>query len=222
MVKTEGTYIQVAYKNVFGYISTNSWPFFMIQRPTIGEKCAWVRSNTWRNERPVATGLDRFSSVFRLFDKCHNWQPKKFRICATATGGPVFCSWVQFYFSLFSSPANWTFKHYLEDNNNICDVLWVCCEWECVWMSMSWVPMSTNERAMSVHERAMSVHGRAMRVGMLWTSRGIRNFELKLFSFHQNGFNYCANVLNFHIAKSTNDLQLKFYRNNRNNASHGK
>ena len=66
MVKMEGTYIQVAYKNVFGYISTNSWPFFMIQRPTIREKCAWVRSNTWRDERPVATSLDQF--FFRFFD----------------------------------------------------------------------------------------------------------------------------------------------------------
>ena len=67
MAKTEGTYIQVAYKNVFGYISTNSWPFFMIQRPTVREKCAWVRSNTWRDERPVATGLDRFFFGFSIF-----------------------------------------------------------------------------------------------------------------------------------------------------------
>ena len=89
MAKMEGTYIQVAYKNVFGYISTNSWPLFMIQRPTIREKCAWVRSNTWRDERPVATGLDRFFSVFRFFNKHRNWQPKKFRICATATSGPA-------------------------------------------------------------------------------------------------------------------------------------
>ena len=109
MATTEGTYIQVAYKNVFGYISTNSWPFFMIQRPTIREKCVWVRSNTWLDERPVATGLDRF---FRFFDKHCNWQPKKFRICANATGGPVFCSWVQSDFGLFSSPANWTCEHY--------------------------------------------------------------------------------------------------------------
>ena len=65
MAKMEGTYIQVAYKNVFGYISTNSWLFFMIQRPTIREKCAWVWYNTWRDERPVATGLDRF---FLFFD----------------------------------------------------------------------------------------------------------------------------------------------------------
>ena len=73
----------------------------------------WVRSKTWRDERPVATGLDRFFSVFRFFDKRRNWQPKKFRICATATSGPVFCSWVQFDFGLFSSPANWTCKHYV-------------------------------------------------------------------------------------------------------------
>ena len=37
---------------------------------------------------------------------------KKFRICATATGGPVFFSWVQFDFSLFYRPANWTCEHY--------------------------------------------------------------------------------------------------------------
>ena len=67
MAKTEGTYIQVVYKNVFGYISTNSWPFFMIQRPTIREKCAWVRSNTWQDERPVATDLDRFFFGFSIF-----------------------------------------------------------------------------------------------------------------------------------------------------------
>ena len=63
MVQTEGTYIQVAYKNAFGHISTNSWPFFMIQRPTIREECAWVILNTWRDQRPVTTGPDRFFSV---------------------------------------------------------------------------------------------------------------------------------------------------------------
>ena len=67
MAKTEGTYIQVVDKNVFGYISTNSWPFFMIQRPTIREECAWVRFNTWRDERSVATGLDRFFFRFSIF-----------------------------------------------------------------------------------------------------------------------------------------------------------
>ena len=106
MAKTEGTYIQVVYKNVFGYISTNSWPFFMIQRPTIREKCAWVRSNTWRDERPAATGLDRFFSVFWFFDKHRNWQPKKFRICATATGGPVFA--VGFSSISVFFPVQWT------------------------------------------------------------------------------------------------------------------
>ena len=65
MAKMKGTYIWVVYKNVFGHISTNSWLFFMIKRPNIREKCVWVRSNTWRDERPVATGLDRF---FRFFD----------------------------------------------------------------------------------------------------------------------------------------------------------
>ena len=69
MAKTEGKYIRVMYKNVFGYISTNSWPSFMIQRPTIREKCAWVRSNTWWHERSVATGLDRFFFGFSI-----SWQ----------------------------------------------------------------------------------------------------------------------------------------------------
>ena len=66
MVKTEGTYIQVVYKNVFGYISTNSWPFFMIQRPKIREKCAWVRSNTWPDERPVFFGFSIFRQTSQL------------------------------------------------------------------------------------------------------------------------------------------------------------
>ena len=62
----EGTYIWVAYKNVFGHISTNSWPFFMIQRPTIREKCAWVRSNTWWDERPVFFGFSIFQQTSQL------------------------------------------------------------------------------------------------------------------------------------------------------------
>ena len=66
MAKTEGTYIRVAYKNVFGYISTNSWPFFMIQRPTIREKCAWVGSNIWRDERPVFFGFSIFCQMSQL------------------------------------------------------------------------------------------------------------------------------------------------------------
>ena len=69
MAKTEGTYIQVAYKNVFGYISTNSWPFFMFQRSTIREKCAWVRSNTWRDERPVFFGFSIFQQMSQLATK---------------------------------------------------------------------------------------------------------------------------------------------------------
>ena len=52
----------------------------MIQRPTIREKCAWVRSNTWQDERPVATGLDRF---FWFFDfstnvATGNWKNSEF------------------------------------------------------------------------------------------------------------------------------------------------
>ena len=101
MAKTEGKYIQVAYENVFGHISTNFWQFFIIKRLKIREKCAWVRSNTWQDERLVATGLDQFFSVFQFFDKSCDWQPKNFRICATATSGLVFCSWVQFDFGLF-------------------------------------------------------------------------------------------------------------------------
>ena len=69
MAKTEGTYIQVVYKNVFGHISTNLWPFFMIQRPTIRGKCAWVRTNTWQDKRPVATSLDWFSFSFSIFQQ---------------------------------------------------------------------------------------------------------------------------------------------------------
>ena len=60
MAKTKGTYIRVACKNVFGYISTNSWPFFMIQRPTI------VRSNTWRDKRPVFFGFSMFRQTSQL------------------------------------------------------------------------------------------------------------------------------------------------------------
>ena len=66
MAKTEGTYIRVVYKNVFGYISTNSWPFFMIQRPTIREECAWVRSNTWCDKRPLSFSFSIFWQTSQL------------------------------------------------------------------------------------------------------------------------------------------------------------
>ena len=79
MVKTEGSYIQVAYKNVFGHISTNAWPFFMIQRPTIRGKCVWVGSNTLQDERPVATSLDRFSFGFWIFQQILQLATKKFQ-----------------------------------------------------------------------------------------------------------------------------------------------
>ena len=61
---------------------------------------------------------DRFFSVFWFFDKPCNWQPKNFRICATATSGLVFCSWVQFDFGPFFGQANWTCKHYLGQREN--------------------------------------------------------------------------------------------------------
>ena len=66
MAKMGGTYIWVAYKNVFGYISTNSRPFFMIKRPTIRGKCAWVKSNTWWDERPVFFGFSIFWQTSQL------------------------------------------------------------------------------------------------------------------------------------------------------------
>ena len=37
MVKTEGTYIQVAYKIVFGHISTNSWLFLWFKDRQLGK-----------------------------------------------------------------------------------------------------------------------------------------------------------------------------------------
>ena len=66
MAKMEGIYIWVAYKNVFGHISTNFWPSFMIQRPTIREKCVWVRSSLWRDERPVFFGFLIFRQTSQL------------------------------------------------------------------------------------------------------------------------------------------------------------
>ena len=80
MAKTEGTYIWVVYKNVFGHISTNFWPFFMIQRLTIRKKCAWVRSNIWWNERPVFFGFLIFRQTSQLATEkfqnlcnCNQW-----------------------------------------------------------------------------------------------------------------------------------------------------
>ena len=72
MVKTEGTYIQVAYKNVFGHISTNSWPFFMIQRLTIREKCVskvqhiTKRKTACNRSRPVFSGFSIFQQTLQL------------------------------------------------------------------------------------------------------------------------------------------------------------
>ena len=123
MAKTEGTYIRVAHKNVFGYISTNSWLIFMIQRPTIREECAWVRSNTWQDERPVVTGLDQFFPVFWFFDtQLASEKIQNFCNCL------VFCSCVQFDFGLFSSLANWellSMPHwFLPDSGHSCGIQW--------------------------------------------------------------------------------------------------
>ena len=73
-------HIQVACKNVFGHISANFWPFFMIQRPTIRENCAWVRSNTWWDERPVSTSLDWFFWFFKFSTNVAtgNWKFSEF------------------------------------------------------------------------------------------------------------------------------------------------
>ena len=55
---------------------------------------------------------------------------------------------------------------------------WACHERPGAPMSVPWVCMGMPWACMDVP----------------WACRGIRNFELKLFSFHQNSFNYCANV----------------------------
>ena len=47
---------------------------------------AWVRSNMWRDERPVATGLDQSFSVFKYLQKHGNWQLNWPQMWATATG----------------------------------------------------------------------------------------------------------------------------------------
>ena len=125
----------------------------------------WVRSNTWRDERPVATGLDRFFSVFQFFDKHCNWQPKKFRICATTTSGPVFCSWVQFNFCLFSSPANWTCEHYSQS---------IACTLLLALRSHQRILRSMHEWAMNIKEKWVFVQ---------WTQASI-SVMLVVWLFH--------------------------------------
>jgi len=73
-------------------------------------------------KRLVATGLDWPFSVFPFFNKPCNWQLKIFRISATATSGPVFCSWVQFSFGHIFGPVNWTCKHPLDDEMDTDDI----------------------------------------------------------------------------------------------------
>ena len=98
----------------------------------------------WRDKRPVATGLNRSFSVFKYFWKHGNWQLDWTQLWATATGGPVFCSWVQFGFGHIFSPVNWTCKHYWQqcgtsipcyrDNGR-----GVCSPWLIVVLLCSWV-----------------------------------------------------------------------------------
>ena len=64
-------------------------------------------------KRLVATGANQFSLVFSYYIKPCDRQLKSLRIGATTTGGPVFCSCIQFGFGHFFSPVNWTGKHYL-------------------------------------------------------------------------------------------------------------
>ena len=157
MAKTEGTYIRVAYKNVFGYISTNSWPFFMIQRPTIREKCAWVRSNTWRDERPV---------FFRFFDFSTNVATGNRKNSEFVQPQPVVRSFavgfspISVFFPVqWTGPAN-TSKYANLDSSNLCTticiylmtffctVVWIFWpHWSCaiIWMVLlaNWAFLST-------------------------------------------------------------------------------
>ena len=112
MAKTEGTYIQVHIKMFLAisqpildcFLQFKDWKLVNMcvnkVQHMMGQKTSCNQS------RPV------FFAVFWFFDKRLNWQLKNFRNCATATGGLVFCSWVQFDFSLFFGPVNWTCKHY--------------------------------------------------------------------------------------------------------------
>ena len=127
MVKTEGSYIQVAYKNVFGHISTNSWPFFMIQRPTIRGKCVWVGSNTWQDERLVATSLDWFSFGFSIFQQILQLATENFQNLCNCNwwSGLLQLGSVRFRSFFQSSELDlWTLLEGLSHNET---VLTVCC-----------------------------------------------------------------------------------------------
>ena len=57
-------------------------------------------------KRPVVTCLNLFSSVSTNNIKAWDQQPKRLRIDATTTAGPVFFSSIQFGFSLFFGPMD--------------------------------------------------------------------------------------------------------------------
>jgi hypothetical protein len=63
-------------------------------------------------KRPVATGVNRFLSVFGISSDPETGNRKSLRTGATATDGPVAIGPVGFGFGLFSGPSNWTLKHY--------------------------------------------------------------------------------------------------------------
>ena len=127
MVKTEGTYIQVVYKNVFGHISTNSWPFFMIQSPTIREKCAWVGSNTWQDKRPVATSLDRFSFGFSIFQQTLQLATEKFQNLCNCNRWSGLLQLGSVRFQSFFQSSELDLQTLLEGLSHDETVLMICC-----------------------------------------------------------------------------------------------
>ena len=147
MAKMEGTYIWVAYKNVFGHISTSFWPFFMIQRLTIREECAWVRSNTWQDERLVATGLDRF---FQFFDFSTNITTGNQKISEFVQPQPVVWSFSVGFSSISvffpvqrTGPANtisraWSGPYQLQWSRERCHFAWIWLAFVRHWVCPRW------------------------------------------------------------------------------------
>ena len=114
----------------------------MIQRQTIREKCAWVKSNTWRDERPVATGLDRF---FRFFDFSTN----------ISTGNRKNSEFVQLQlvvrsFAVGFSPISVFFPVQWTGPANTSKV-----EWWLSWRKLEWWPCGTH-RYLCGHSMASS------------------------------------------------------------------
>jgi len=57
-------------------------------------------------KRPVVTCLNLFLLVSTNNIKAWDWQPKRLRIDATTTAGPVFFGSISFSFSLFFGPMD--------------------------------------------------------------------------------------------------------------------